>query len=526
MLRQSVVFAIKLFLLLLVALNAGNTTARTARDPLKSPPKNGESAVVISITGNTAEVGAFTQVVLKRSIPEAGKKSRPSYVLDMIGAGLSRNTTFFVGALPAGEYELSTLTDFSTGKYLVVNPGMREAIGRFTVQQGKSSDLGRLIVTPLNFNVLLGRSALITSNIPVLQRFSPEHAKLFSGEVSSWDSPRNPLDRVEEYARSNPVGANIPTELPDGSIVAGSRLGTVLLRSPEGRWRGFRSNSLESIAYVLPVSLPDADFLAVGEFSTFLKKSRQDNLLVPMDSGDLPPGNLLYIDGNEKIGWYIAHQQGNQIALYHSAKLEQGKWTAVRKESIAAGFWSGGNAFWIWRTKTGLAYAVSQGSIYFLDYSTGLWLERKAPNKNRLISIDPNPNNTLGILTSPGGGFGGVFANSYLSKDDGQTWKEIKSPFKVNVSTPHQTKDGTVFVVGGVFGKPELHSSNDEGTTWKRVSEFQLSNSLVLLPSGGLLSISNGAYGLFSIQHSADAGLTWKTEYSNFNRAALEAQKK
>jgi len=48
-----------------------------------------------------------------------------------------------------------------------------------------------------------------------------------------------------------------------------------------------------------------------------------------------------------------------------------------------------------------------------------------------------------------------------------------------------------------------------------------------VLPTRGLFLVSSGQqFGLASIRHSEDGGRSWTTEYSNFDRAAYEAQKK
>jgi hypothetical protein len=62
--------------------------------------------------------------------------------------------------------------------------------------------------------------------------------------------------------------------MADGSVAVASRLGTVLMRSQQGRWRALRAPGLESVLCVLPVDLPDAELVAVGEFGTLLRKAR------------------------------------------------------------------------------------------------------------------------------------------------------------------------------------------------------------------------------------------------------------
>ena len=512
----------KLLPLWLVLVLAGCANVTTAPDPLKDPPKAGESVVAATVTDNTSRAGAFSTMSVQRMV--AGETRHETFVLRRV-ENLSRDTALFIAVLPAGEYEFSS---FSTqNQILTLNPGARELIGRFTARDGKPVDLGRLITTPVNTQVLVGRSARVSSNVELMRRFAPQQARLFEGEVlPGWNGPRTPYDRVEEYALSRPVGADSPIEAGDGRIVAASRIGSVLVRSPQGRWGVLRSEGLESILYAVPVNLPNALILAAGEFNTLLRQPPGVPRLVPIDTGDLPPGNLLYVGGSDALGWYVAHQRGTEITIFRSAKLEAGQWQAIRKESSEASIWSGPNRFWIWSTQHGLGYALSEGVIRFLDFDNGAWREHKAPNNHRLNGVAVNPDNTLGILTSPGGGFGGIFAGLYLSKDEGETWQEVPTDFKVKMVPPQRNRLGTMFLAGGVFSNPELQASSDEGKTWHKVSDFKLDRHLVVLPSGAMLAVDSGRFGLFSIQISGDQGLTWRTEYTNFDRAAYDARQK
>ena len=515
---------IRLGLVAAAILATGCATTTQAPDPLATSPRPGESNVVISITTNTAQVGAFDTLVLSRIQP-AGQTITENHVLNQILPGLARDTSVFIGVLPEGEYEFSTLRHNASQQFLALGAEQRKRLGRVEVRGGQPIDLGRLIVTPVNTRVLVGRSARITSNTALLRRFAPEYARLFDGLVApGWTLPRPDDDRTEEYALQRPVGAASPHELPDGQVVAASRLGTVLQRSSSGAWRMLSSDDLNALMYVMPVNRPDASLIAVGEFSTLLRLPPGGTKLVPIDTGDLPPGNLLFISGSDQTGWYVAQQRGVHVTLLRSDKLEAGRWQPVRQESVAASFWSGANSFWIWQTERGLAYAVSEGRIHDLDTATGTWTVRKAPSDHRLLNVAPDPGGKFGILTSPGGGFGGVFAGTWIWNNAQGAWAEIKTDFKVKVAPPRQTPGGDMLMIGGVFSSPELHASKDGGKTWQKVADFALDQSLVILPSGNMLGVAFGQHGLFRIRHSSDQGKTWQTEYSNFDRTAYETQ--
>lgn len=487
-----------------------------------------QGVVLLSITGNTARIGQIDSVSLLRLGSDAVTNTQ---VLRNVATGLARDTALFVGVVPPGEYALARL---SIGeRFIGLGAGSQNTLGTIRVQAGQVADLGRVIVTPLNTRVLTGRSGLETSNVQLIQRFSPENAANLKGTiVGGWNRPRDEKDRVEEYALAAPVGADTPLELPNGDVAAASRLGTVLLRNGEGRWRAVRTGRLESLLAVAAapgarVDGVEATLVAVGEFNTIARLEAGGKLAL-LDPGNLPPGNLLGVAGDSGAGWYVAHQSRTRVTLMHSPTLDRGTWTALRTEDIAFSFWSGANSLWMWRTARGFAYAVSEGKLAYFDFATRNWTERRAPGNARILVLAPSAGEALGIVTSPGGGLGGVFATMYLSRDAAASWTEVKSPFSVKVFAPRVLPDSTILVGGGVFSKPELQASKDGGATWTLVSDkFDLQDNITVLPTRGLLAVDAGAqFGLARIRHSADGGATWRVELSNFDRAFYDAEQK
>jgi hypothetical protein len=517
------------FLIVLPLLVGGCVTMTAAPDPLKVAPRDGTSTVVVSVTTNTAEIRGFDGLVV-RKINAPGVNVVDLNSLNLIVPGLARDTSVFIGMLPEGEYEFAEFTDLKSNRKLALGQGQRDLIGRFRVTRDKPVDLGRLVLTPANYNVVMGRSETVTSNKPLLEKFAPEYAALLKGEPSDgWLRFRSRDDTIEQYALSRPVGLDYPVELEDGTVVGASRLGTVLVRSPGGKWRLIRSAGIESLLCAMPVKLSDASLIAVGEFNTMLRLAHDSRLLTPIGAGNLPPGNLIFIAGDETHGWYVAQQRADEVVFYRSAKLENGDWHALRKESVGRSFWNGADQIWIWRTPLGFSYAVSDGRISHLDFGSTEWRVVKAPNDSRLINVSPNPDDSIGILTSPGGGMGGVFAGTHLSQDQGTTWREIVPPNKIKQSPPIRMPGGPVMTVSlsGVFsGVSELHASRDEGATWEKRDGFRAGERLLPLKSGRMLSIQPGTRGVFSVATSVDEGRSWRVEYSNFDNALYEAQQK
>ncbi|MEW6020800.1 MAG: hypothetical protein AB1807_01550 [Pseudomonadota bacterium] len=511
----------------LLAALAGCASVSVATDPLKLPAGANQSPVVVSITANTGEVQGFTDMSVHLVPPKGRENETPQYfVLQRKAPDMARDTSLFVGALPPGEYEINALRDATNNKILRLDNGSKK-LDSFVVEAGKPVDLGRMIVTPINNHILFGRSERVGSNTLLLERASPQHAALFArAPASGWGHPRLPADRAEEYAASRPLGANCPTELPDGAVVAASRLGVVLRRAPDGRWSALRGPGIDSLLCVTAADLPDAELLAVGEFSTLLRKPPQEDKLLPVATGNLPAGNIVGITGSRKAGWTVGVHSGSTVTVLHTPELHSGNWKPAASLDVGFSFWTGAHHFWMWGDAQRMGYTVTTGPIHELDYASGKWTMLDTPNKAQLREVAFEPSGAVGVLTSAAGGAGGIFAGVFVSNDRARSWKPVEVPYNVKVAPIRHDYAGTMYMAGGALSEPELQVSKDGGKTWTHAAKRSLGRQLLPLRSGELLDFGGAEHGIFSIGHSTDGGRTWEVEYSNFDRRAYEMSRK
>jgi hypothetical protein len=268
--------------------------------------------------------------------------------------------------------------------------------------------------------------------------------------------------------------------------------------------------------------------VAVGEYSNIAKVDALGNFHA-VERGNLPMGTLIFVAGDTAHGWVVALKLNKTITLFRTDSLDKPDWTPLLTETLTVSLWSGAQQLWLWPTKTGFGYARSTGEIRFYDMATRTWTDRTSPDKKPIITIDPSPGNVLGILTSPGGGFGGITAAAWLSRDDAQTWVETGAPYKVKVHPPKLTSSGLMLQSGGIFGGAALQGSKDLGKTWTVLSDKVAVADLVTpMPTTGLFKLAKSG-GIASaevewISHSSDDGATWTTEYTSMDRALLKAQ--
>lgn len=512
---------------LCAALLTGCATTEIARDPAKATAAADEGSVLVSVTSNTGQIVQFDTILLSRQQQSSGPKR--SYSLSNALPGLSRDTALFAGLLPAGEYKLQQFFDTDTQRFLAVTDKQRDLIGSFTVTPGTTSDLGRIVITDFNLKVLLGRSRLFTDNQALVAAHAPRYNPLLAKPTQGGWTKAEPdeADIAERWALGHPQGATGLSASADGEVFAGTRMGTALARDTEGQWRVLaRTGRLDALLWTAPHASGNAVAVAVGELNSFFLLNK-DGSVTAIDRGNLPDGNLFFIDkASDGSQWMVGVQTTEEAALYWSAKLDGGQWTRMVGDTVKPSFWSGVRNVFAWSRPGGVGFtSTDRKAIQCFDYATQAWASHPTPGDRKVISIANGPTGVLGVLTSPGGGFGGVFAKTHYSADCGQTWTPTASPYKVKVAAPLMLGSGTLIETGGVFRDSGLYGSTDEGQTWTKFTDkVDAGNVLWAFEDVGLLSVSNGAQGIEYVRFSADDGRNWTLELSNINFKVLQQQ--
>jgi len=488
--------------------------------PTASSLTAGEGVVLVSLTANTARSGQFGSLEVRRA--EAPGQPVHDYLLTQVSEGLSRDTSLFIGSLPPGEYTFSRL--HAGQQFVALGQGSQALLGRFRVEADQTVDLGRIILTGLNSKILLGRSVKAMDNGDLLRAVSPDRLPLLERKKGEgWLAPRGKDDLVEAYAQSQPVGADGLTELAEGYVAGGSRMGMLLVRHPAGRWAPLATGRLSSLLSLCPWEGAGHRLVAAGEFLTLVRVGL-DWKVTAIDPGNLPPGNLFFITGSEARGWVVGHQSGRSLTFFRSAKLEGGNWKPLRQETVKDSIWSGRNQVWAWPTPRGFAYATTFGGMQAFDREKEAWSRIQVPGDRNILGVSIQER--WALLTSPGGGFAGIFATEFTSTDQGGSWVELKGPFNAKLQPPCVMPGGRILQQGGI-GKPELQLSEDGGATWTLVSDkIAVRERLVATPTQGVFAVDDGggSFGFASIRRSTDAGRAWQLELTNFNRAAYDRE--
>lgn len=504
-----------------------------------------DGQVLISVTYNAPGLWNFERLTVTRMPANA---SGPGTAIDLprqLG-GVSIDTQVYQRALPAGEYEISALRQPGVGLALTLSEGARQLLGRFSVADGQSVDLGRLVVTTVNAQYLVGRSQRETSNQALMQTHLPQAWAAFlsvsKGQppVRGWLTDPSPDDTIEAYAMKRVTGFRRPTEAADGRVLAASTLGSVLVRGRSGTWTTLRSPRMETLLHAVAMDspeLPDTAMIAVGELGLVLRQPTGSTELQEVDPGNLPRGNLLLVAGGPKVGWYMVVQQGAKQRLMRSDKLEGGDWRAVREVEAQALPLNAPTQAWWWPTAQGVAVATTKGPIAHLDFATQTWTEHPTPQGLPLLALAPAPGGQLTAVTLANGQAGGELMMVFRSTDGGARWERVptlpvstpsaaKAPYNLAEAAervlPRLLADGTLVVGHGEILRPQLMVSSDGGTTWQPRKLMRADSRLHAMPSGLLLG--QGTARWLNLDASRDGGVTWSAELSTFDLAASKAQ--
>ena len=528
--RQPVGILSKLLVVALLLMLGGCNTVHYAKDPLKGRSTAQDGTVLVSITVNTGEVAAFSTIVLTRDQDSKSPMSK-TYTLTNIGGTMSRDTALFLGDLPAGDYRLIRLLA-PNNKYIELSFGQGEIIGAFKVESGKLTDLGRMVLTAINIKVILGRSPTVLDNRQLVTDLAPTYTSILNRPAASqtWAFPRKEQDIAEDYAKVYPIGTAGLTELASGEVVGGSRMGTVLARNTEGRWRVLaRTGRLDAVMATSSYAKGDNLIVVGGDLGTLMRIDKTGKAY-PIARGNLPFGAYIFVDhAADYSAWVVGVQTDKTASLYVSPTLENGAWTLMKTDTILPSAWSGGRGVWMWAAPGLVGFASTEkGQVECYDYKGKRWQGAQAPDGRRLIGLAGGPGQGVGVLTGGAGGLAGVFAKTHYTLKCGGPWTETHSPYKVKMSPPVLLPSGSIIEGGGAFGDKGLYRSADRGQTWNKVtSDVTIFNDrLWVMPKAGMFAVSSGTLGIESVERSADDGQTWKLELTSINRQLLDKQLK
>ena len=502
------------------------TSIKVADDPLVQSARQAAQpggTAIVSLTANTLEVRQFDSIRLQR-VQDQGVHIpllEHQTLLNNVLHGTSRDTTLFVGALDPGVYQMIELTSGASDLALPEN-----TLSSFHVQSGQVTDLGRLVLTSVNEEGLVGRSATIVSNQDFVRQYSPEHLSLYgTTPPRGWDEPRSDGDGAEFYARSHPLGTMGFRRLQGGAVVGAARMGTLLLREPDGQWRTAVSGKLEGFTATVPYEVPGYLAVAVGEAGS-LVRLRDNGLMEPVDRGDLPAGSLFFVDATpDWQHWVVGLQRDGAVQFYSSSRLDHGHWEVLGAITIDTSLWLGEPHVWAWHLPGGFGFASNtNGFVSCFDYGGSGWHKASTADQRLMHSVLVAENGTIGSIERSPPGRSGPPYTMHWSVDCGASWHAVAFPTQAEVSAPLRFPDGLLLASGRDAQGDGVFASRDEGAHWNKISQEPVLDERIT-QAGPLLLAVSARHGVEQVLVSRDRGAHWATEIDRVEPHILELQR-
>lgn len=509
-------------LFLLIQLEACTTIdqPRTAEEYTQNRKNDG--LVIASAVINSNEVAGINFISLERLDDQGPTKW---YVFPNQVNGVSRDQGFFAGSVPAGPYRVDAI-HFLPKKNVsttYIKFDKSSLPGPLMVQPGQTTDLGMMLVTAVDSQVSAVRSTFYPDSKTLAAHYFKGDKSLVQNSVEGWHLSRTDDElEVEIYAQDHPQAIDAFYETRERRLLAGARMGTILERTPQGRWQiAARLGTYEGVAAL--AQLPGSQGLLAITYrgQGFMVKDNKSQLL-PMI---LPAGDILFLKHSDDFStWLLGVEKEDWgLQLYKTNNVLNGSWELLTsfKSRVDSYVEKDRQSFAFNLPGQFVFSAMNQKKLYCFDYATQKGTLVDAPYM-AILDMNANPvTGDISVMAGPGFGLTGVSASSYSSGHCAGPWKKVEVPYTAQVAAPIFTSKQHRLVMGGMLGDEGMYGSADGGETWRKYNNdavisvtgiYGLSEKTVVTRYNGVFRISEGSNGITKISQSQDHGLSWKTE--------------
>jgi hypothetical protein len=467
-----------------------------------------QGAVVIRLITNGAEVNDPTETLstltLKRDLPPGARASAEDTAILRRTREMTHSTAVFSGMVAPGRYRLSHAT--GTIAQTTYTFPLAGALGSFEVKPGEVSLLGTLLVQPLpGRRFLVGHLAPEAELTNTFRSLFPALAEQTRGQAINTFEPSAELARSIQLApvfRSLTSALNGIESTPDGSLLAGSKMGRVIWRKPGEPLA--RALQIDTWLEVLSVRPYRQGLLAAGEEGLLRYSGDEGKTWQALPAP--APGLIAAAEplSNGKVLALV--RRGTQWSAHVSDDPLTGAWRQI------ATFEQERSINLPWQNATVLAGRDRAG--VFMPNGEFLVVDglREALER-RSIGVSTWSAQLLsdGTLLAQAGT---LTRTTFLSSDGGQQWRDLNtSRFVVAITAADAS---TFYAVAplqpGIFaGAYALMVSRDGARTWTKSGEVPggdpgaVRSLLVDRHDGALLAVlSRGR-----LMRSTDGGATW-----------------
>ncbi len=492
---------------LLLALLAG---CATSPQPISSAQTltGQEGAVVIRLITNGGDANDPTETLssltLKRDVPPGVQPTAADTAVLRRTRETTHSTAVFSGMVAPGRYRLSHANGFYAN--ITYTFPLAGRLGSFEVKPREVSLLGTMLVQPQpGQRFLIGYLAPDAELAKTVETLFPALAEQTRGGAPNQfeASPQLTFSAtVAPSFRNLTTALNGIESMPDGSLLAGSKMGRVIWRKP-GEERA-RALQIDSWLEVLSVRPYRQGLLAAGEEGLLRHSADEGKTWQALPAP--APGLIAAAEplSNGKVLALV--RRGTQWQALLSDDPFVGNWRALAsfaQESSINMPWQ--NAMVLaGRDRAGVF--MPNGEFLVVDGQTGT-LERRS------IGVTTSGAQQLadGTLLAVGGN---LTRSTYVSTDGGHQWRDLDTSRFVTAITA--TNAQTYYAVGpidpGLFaGSYALMVSRDGAKSWKKSGEVPGGDAAAVRSlqvdrhDGALLAVLTQG----RVMRSADEGVTW-----------------
>ncbi len=445
------------------------------------------------------------------------------------------NSQVFFGAMPEGEYIITTLYSFYSDGNMSswVSMPVLDSAGRFTVEKKRLTSLGSLVFQPLLsikeksfWSSSSSQKAYVTrvdeqqpladyvlGNLPQLAKQIDTYNPI-GWKKDSYDSYRQSLG---ELARNNAYG-NIAISLSlNAKAALASKFGQLKLINHDDSWELLNLPTNSEMLSIIEIK--DRIYVGSEKGSLFYKKYSSDQQWIK-DTPVSPKEAIVWMA--EADSQYYAVTQSDLNYKVYSFTVPNEEWKEITSFKKTNTNWlvQYGGLFPV-MTTTGTLRIFNDNKIYDYDPDSNKWNTKKGSSLRKIAKL--NDGTLVGLEVSQWDGVG----DQVVSIDNGDTWVDISRTLslfgdnKTDLSLPAKLAGGQFVSLGRTPNKDKKKStlniiSNeidglDKRKTWQY--HYPAKDSCeTLLPE---LSQNKKLYFLCDqgqVVSTADFGKTWITE--------------
>ena len=429
--------------------------------------------------------------------------------------------SLYVGSLPAGTYQLEKFDSQAHGAISIYSSAELGANqGRFSVAEGKVTDLGSMVYIRNNFPNNSSKYRLAYANIPFetesnLKSLDDKVAAAGKAGLLTWEPPtgeekRTPLNKQDaDYS----VFLNDPHLAQDGAMLFGEAFGLIGRREPSGSWSWLDTGIMNTI---ISLHIANNGTIFAGSEQSLLMAKAPQSASWKQIPFPLKDATIRFIGEHPQLGYLVVAQDRRDIVTLTCKDLSNPIWSELKKVPV--------ELFMNPLMDTQFNAFLAKDKLIIVTISPQFTLNiafHVLDIPSRIWSVTPIDLYGLGYAAMADGSVyamagPNISQNFYVSKNYGASWEKRESPNWMGQPVFRDTDNGFALRVENIplFDSEKLTNSfwktNNSGKSWELVGDApNLSAKLILLTNKDemLLVTYNG-----KIFFSNNNGASWIPE--------------